>query len=135
MQDGHKQDALDLMCGSYKPKPDVKLRFQSQHSPALPLLVIALAVGYAVHGITLLTAGRLGGLTDDTDHSSSSSSVPPVVQAAAQHILLPLVGAGLLLGLVVKNGKWLVDRPQLCPHLANTVAYAADSDDGRAKQS
>jgi hypothetical protein len=134
LQDGHKQDALDLMCGSYKPKPDVKLRFQAQHSPALPLLVVVLAVGYAVHGITLLTAGRLG---DDSSSSSSSDAggVPPLVQAAAQHILLPLVGAGLLLGLVVKNGKWLVDRPQLCPHLANTVAYAADSDDGRAKQS
>jgi hypothetical protein len=28
----------------------------------------------------------------------------------------------LLVLLVAKNGRYLVNRPQLCPHLANTLA-------------
>jgi hypothetical protein len=39
-------------------------------------------------------------------------------------VVLPLaLGVGLML-LVVKNGKYLVNKPQLCPHLAVTVQAA-----------
>jgi len=34
-QDGHKQDALDLISGAYTVKRDVKLRFRRQVGPAI----------------------------------------------------------------------------------------------------
>ncbi|EFJ44140.1 hypothetical protein VOLCADRAFT_95601 [Volvox carteri f. nagariensis] len=47
-----------------------------------------------------------------------------LVRVLLSQVVLPLVlGLGLL-GFVVSNGKHLVNRPQLCPHLAVTVAAA-----------
>jgi hypothetical protein len=43
-------------------------------------------------------------------------------QAALRELAAPLAVALLALALVVKNGRYLVNRPQLCPHLANTLA-------------
>ena len=43
------------------------------------------------------------------------------------NVLVPLLmGAGML-ALVVQNGKHLVNRPQLCPALAQTVLPPAKS--------
>jgi hypothetical protein len=135
-QDGHKQDALDLVSGSYKLKPDVKVRFQRQHSPAIPVTFALFALGWAVRGINLLVRGKLtseggsssvggDGFGNAGKSSSSSGGAQEMLLAVGQHVVGPLVIAAVLLALVVKNGKWLVDRPQLCPQLANTVVYAA----------
>ncbi|KIZ03496.1 hypothetical protein MNEG_4458, partial [Monoraphidium neglectum] len=40
-------------------------------------------------------------------------------------VVAPLLAAAGLVLFVVKNGRHLVDAPQLCPQLANTVAAAA----------
>ena len=37
-------------------------------------------------------------------------------------VVAPLIVSAVALLLVVKNGKYLVNRPQLCPGLAATVA-------------
>lgn len=60
-QDGHKQDALDLISGAYTVKRDVKLRFRPARSPALPLLGALALLGFAVQGIRLAASGGLGG--------------------------------------------------------------------------
>lgn len=106
-------------------KRDVRLQFQRQHSPLVPILLALLALGYALNSLTLAAQGKLGG-------SSSSSGVGATSKAAlwgflsafGQHVVAPLLVAVGLVALVQKNGKMLVDRPQLCPHLANTVAHA-----------
>ena len=147
LQDGHKQDALDLVSGSYKLKPDVKVRFQRQHSPAIPVTFALFALGWAVRGINLLVRGKLtaGGSSSNegdslgTAGNSSSGSIngsggaQELLLAVGQHVVGPLVIATVLLALVVKNGKWLVDRPQLCPQLANTVVYAAAAEVNSSK--
>jgi hypothetical protein len=40
----------------------------------------------------------------------------------ASRVVAPLLAAAGLVAFVGKNGKHLVDAPQLCPQLANTVA-------------
>ncbi len=46
-------------------------------------------------------------------------------------VVLPLVlGVGLL-GFVVQNGKHLVNKPQLCPHLAVTVQSSKVKDSSK----
>eukprot|EP00775_Hariotina_reticulata_P001529 gene1529-1867_t len=82
-------------------KRDVKLRFQRQYSPVVPILVA---------------------LSDTTSSRQGSSGI--VLAAVGARVFAPLLLAASLVMLVVKNGKMLVDRPQLCPQLANTVAYA-----------
>ena len=42
-----------------------------------------------------------------------------VLAALLQQVILPLLAAGVVLTLVVKNGKALVRRPQLCPTLSH----------------
>ena len=42
-----------------------------------------------------------------------------VAVALVQQVLLPILAAGVILALVVKNGKALVCRPQLCPTLSH----------------
>ena len=41
-----------------------------------------------------------------------------LVAALVQQVVLPILTAGVILALVVKNGKALVCRPQLCPQLS-----------------
>jgi hypothetical protein len=118
-QDGHKQDALDLVSGAYKVKKDVKLTFQRQHSPLLPIVIALAALGYAVTSATSLASGGSAGSS-----SSSVSSREKTVVALGQQVVAPLLLALGLLGLVGRHGRMLVDRPQLCPQLAHTVAAA-----------
>lgn len=96
-------------------KPDVRLKFSRQHSPAVPILVALMALGYALRSL-----GHLGALLDAANPTGSKGSLMVV----GQHVLGPLLLAGGLLFLVQKNGRMLVDRPQLCPQLANTVGHA-----------
>lgn len=63
-------------------------------------------------------------LISHTSHLGSTQS-PCTPQVLATRILAPLVMAVGLLFFVKKNGKHLVNAPQLCPQLANTVAAAA----------
>jgi hypothetical protein len=114
LQDGHKQDALDLVSGAYKVKKDVKLTFQRQHSPLLPTVMALAALGYACVSATALAGSS----------SSGASNREKVVVAIGQHVVAPLLLAVGLLGLVGRHGRMLVDRPQLCPQLAHTVAAA-----------
>lgn len=46
-------------------------------------------------------------------------------QVLGSRIVAPLLAAAGLLLFVQKNGKHLVDAPQLCPQLANTLAAAS----------
>jgi hypothetical protein len=50
---------------------------------------------------------------------------PPSPQTLGSRVVAPLLAAAGLLAFVVKNGRHLVDAPQLCPQLANTAAAAA----------
>lgn len=92
------------------------LQFRRQHSPAAPILLALFALGYALtslsHVSTLMQS------------SSSSSGGHGGLAAVGQHVAAPLLLAGGLIMLVQKNGRMLVDRPQLCPQLADTVGYA-----------
>jgi hypothetical protein len=46
-------------------------------------------------------------------------------EAVLARVVAPLVVAACLVMLIVKYGRQLVKRPQLCPTLANTLAAAA----------
>ncbi|KAI8468529.1 MAG: SacI homology domain-containing protein [Monoraphidium minutum] len=128
--DGHKQDALDLISGAYTVKRDVKLRFRRQHSPALPLLGALALLGFAIHSIRLAVAGQLphqvgappGG---GPQQEEGAGGGPSPLQVLGARVAAPLLAAAGLLFFVQKNGKHLVDAPQLCPQLANTAAAAA----------
>lgn len=96
-------------------KRDVKLQFRRQHSPAVPILLALMALGYALSSLS-----HVSSLLDGSSGSSSGGGL----LAVGQHVLAPLLVAGGLIVLVQKNGRQLVDRPQLCPQLANTVGYA-----------
>ncbi|KAF6258005.1 SacI homology domain-containing protein [Scenedesmus sp. NREL 46B-D3] len=130
-QDGHKQDALDLMSGAYRVKRDVKLTFQRQHSPLVPVLAALTALGYAVTSATCLALAHNASGSSARDSSSSSnssgSSGHSIVVALGQHVVAPLLLAAGLLLLIGRHGRMLVDRPQLCPQLAHTVAAAESS--------
>jgi hypothetical protein len=93
--DGRKQDALDLATGAFVPdaKPPPAAR---QASPAVPLLSIVLALALGARGAL---DGR-----------------PPA--DAARAMLAPAAYALSVLLLLLKNGKSLVNRPQLLPQLA-----------------
>ena len=49
----------------------------------------------------------------------SGDGVSAVLAALLQQVVLPILAAGVILALVVKNGKALVCRPQLCPTLSH----------------
>jgi hypothetical protein len=99
-------------------KRDVRLQFRRQHSPAIPILLALIALGYA-----LTSLSHVGSLLNSSSNGGSSGSTGGLM-AVGQHVLAPLLLAGGLIVLVQKNGRQLVDRPQLCPQLANTVGHA-----------
>lgn len=118
--------AVGCHGGCYQPlvkqvKRDVKLQFRRQHSPAVPILLALMALGYA-----LTSLGHVGSLLEGNGSGGGSSSSRGAggLLAVGQHVLAPLLLAGGLIALVQANGRQLVDRPQLCPQLANTVGYA-----------
>lgn len=87
-------------CTAGKPAP-----FQPQGSPALPLLLALALFILAVSNLRALGAAGAGLL-----------AASPA--ALAQGVALPLLGAALVLALVMKAGKHLVDKPQLAAELA-----------------
>ncbi|MEW5316232.1 MAG: hypothetical protein WDW38_007613 [Sanguina aurantia] len=139
-QDGKKQDAVDLLTGAFTPdgRP---LPLKSQPSPLLPILFALLAIAFGSHslgrliseaatsGFSLSSLGSIQAGMGSLMNETTANGVKAVLLA----VLLPLtVGFGLL-ALVVQNGKHLVNKPQLCPQLANTVRKVAGG--GKAKSS
>ena len=49
----------------------------------------------------------------------SGSGLGAVLAALLQQVVMPVLAAGVVLALVVRNGKALVCRPQLCPTLSH----------------
>ena len=152
-RDGRKQDALDLVSGAYAVRRDARLRFRARRSPALPLLGALALVGYAVQSARCLlgaapaatapapasSAGVFGGWRGGGSKSGEhqQQAAPHAqLQALGARVVAPLLLAASLVAFVVKNGRHLVDAPQLCPQLANTVAAAAAAAeaDGEAKK-
>ena len=100
-RDGAKQDALDLVTGSFKVTPGKAAPFKAQGSPTLPLLVVGVLLTLAfINGRQLAATGELMG-----------------VKGAQQVGLLVLV-AGIVLRTMMKFGKHLVNIPNLRPDLA-----------------
>jgi hypothetical protein len=130
LQDGHKQDALDLLSGAYKVKKDVKLTFQRQHSPLVPIIIALAALGYALTSATALAGHHTSNSSPGSGGSGNGSraaSKESSIAVLGQHVVAPLLLAAGLLALVGRHGRMLVDRPQLCPQLAHTVAAAESS--------
>ena len=100
----------------------MKLQFRRQQSPAVPILLALMALGYAL--TSLSHVGSLLNSSSSSSRGSGSSGSSGGLLAVGQHVVAPLLLAGGLIMLVQKNGRVLVDRPQLCPQLANTVGYA-----------
>jgi phosphatidylinositol 4-phosphatase len=107
-QDGKKQDAVDLVTGTYQVQRGSRLPYRSSPSPFLPLLVALAAFFFALSQL---------GQTGQVAEGGFKATAGHVVQA----VLLPLTLSVGLVMLVVKNGRRLVNKPQLCPQLANTV--------------
>ena len=100
-RDGAKQDALDLVTGSFKVTPGKAAPFKAQGSPTLPLIVVGVLLTLAfINGRHLAATGELMG-----------------VKGAQQVGLLVLV-AGIVLRTMMKFGKNLVNIPNLRPDLA-----------------
>ncbi|EFN52170.1 hypothetical protein CHLNCDRAFT_59012 [Chlorella variabilis] len=107
-EDGHKQDALDLVTGSYAVVPGKPSPFQPQGSPAVPLLVAAALAVLAFVNLQLLAGGGGG----------ASALLQAAPATLLQQVAAPLLLAGAMLFLMMKKGSQLVDKPQLTPELA-----------------
>ncbi|KAL4856549.1 Phosphoinositide phosphatase SAC7 [Chlorella vulgaris] len=104
-EDGHKQDALDLVTGSYTVTPGKPPPFQAQGSPAVPLLAVAALAVLAAYNLLSLSSDGGGGLL-------------ALSLLLLQQVAVPLALAAALLVLMLKRGSLLVDKPQLAPELA-----------------
>lgn len=169
-QDGFKQDAIDLMTGTYQCDTINAPPIKPQPSPMVPFLISLLALGLAAHNFSAVMGHVIGGATAPTitadatmdagmlgsarklassviftpppisdplpatgeigraaasAAAGSADVVPFLAGAMACYVIAPLVlGVGLLF-LLIRNGKHLVNKPQLCPQLAVTVAKPA----------
>lgn len=102
------------------------LPIKSQPSPLFPILIALLAIAFGSHSLGTLISGSGLAFTGLESLQAGASAI--INEGTAQGfkavllaVLLPLtVGFGLL-AMVIQNGKHLVNRPQLCPQLANTV--------------
>ena len=104
-RDGEKQDALDLVTGSYKVTPGNAAPFRSQGSPALPLLlVIALVTLAVMNGKHLAASGELIGLK------------------GAQEVGLLLLLVMIIVKVMFKFGTSMVNTPVLRPDLVKAWA-------------
>jgi hypothetical protein len=100
-RDGGKQDALDYTTGAYAPSKDRPSPFASQPSPALALAAVALSLALAVSGARSALTGGVHG-----------------VRGLLRAVAAPLVAAAGILQAVRRNGKKLVNKPQLLPEAA-----------------
>ncbi|GIL91240.1 hypothetical protein Vretimale_18840 [Volvox reticuliferus] len=144
-QDGRKQDAVDLFTGAYVVVPGAQPPLRSQPSPLVPIAIALVAIAFAAHRAGHALSGELVGPTSITaatavnEAATSSGAATAVaadgsgqlVRALLSQVVLPLVlGLGLL-SFVVTKGKYLVNKPQLCPHLAVTVKAAKKGDSNK----
>ncbi|GLC45996.1 hypothetical protein PLESTM_001812500 [Pleodorina starrii] len=154
-QDGRKQDAVDLVTGAFTVVPGGPVPLRPQPSPLVPIFLALAAIAFGAHQAGHALAGDLVGpvatITSAaaTDAAASGDAAAAAAAAAAaggadargqlirallSQVVLPLVlGLGLL-GWVVSNGKHLVNKPQLCPHLAVTVTKAKRKGGGKKEQ-
>lgn len=100
-RDGGKQDALDYTTGAYAPSKDRPSPFVPQPSPALPLLAAAVSLALAVSGARSALTGGVDG-----------------VRSLLRTVAAPLAAAAGILAAVRRNGKKLVNKPQLLPEAA-----------------
>lgn len=100
-RDGAKQDALDLVTGAYKVAPGKPAPFKPQGSPVLPLIVAGALLALAVsNGRQLAASGELMGVK------------------GAQNVGLLVLVAALVVRVMMKFGKHLVNVPNLRPDLS-----------------
>lgn len=108
-EDGHKQDALDLVTGGYIVVPGKPPPFQAQGSPAIPLLAVLALLVLAFSNLQTVKASAGGDLVAAGLHAPT---------ALLQQVAAPLLLALAVLALVMKKGKYLCDRPTLLPDAA-----------------
>jgi hypothetical protein len=84
-----------------------------------PLFLIEAATDAAA---TNATAGDAAAAVASADAAADARG--QLIRAVLAQVVLPLVLGVSLLAFVVSNGKYLVNKPQLCPHLAVTVTAA-----------
>jgi hypothetical protein len=101
-RDGEKQDALDLVTGTYRPERDGTSRSTQRLSPALPL-VAACALLYVAHR-NFVSMVRV-------PHDAFSAD-------ALRQVWIPLGLALAIFKGVMAFGKFLVDRPSFRPELS-----------------
>jgi hypothetical protein len=106
-RDGEKQDALDLVTGSYKVIPGNPAPSRSQGSPALPLLLVMALLALAVmNGRHLAASRELIGLK------------------GAQEVGLLLLLVMIIVQMMFKFGTSMVNTPVLRPELAKPWSVA-----------
>ena len=94
-RDGEKQDALDLVTGTYRPERDGTNRSVTKMSPAIPLLVAFSLLYLAWRNFVAMVAAPRDAFSSD----------------ALRHVwLLVIVGLVILNG-VKTFGRFMVDRP------------------------
>ncbi|KAG2453044.1 hypothetical protein HYH02_002379 [Chlamydomonas schloesseri] len=139
-QDGRKQDAVDLVSGAYQVVPGSKLPLRPQPSPLIPIVLALVLVAFGAHQAGQFLAGGLAqvsvGVADAAAggvEAAATSQSQQLVVVLTRAVLPLLLGLGLL-AFVVQNGKHLVNKPLLCPHLAVTVQAAKKSGKGGKQQ-
>lgn len=98
-QDGRKQDAIDLVVGNFAVQPGKAPWAAPQGSPGLPLLAALTLVGLAASNARQLV------------HSEAGLLGQP--GAAAREVAALLAAAALVLALMFRFGRLLVDAPRL----------------------
>lgn len=106
--DGRKQDAFDLVTGTYSIDKEKPSPFKVQASPFLLLLIVLIAVAFALRSVLQLSTGSYA------DYKPFG-----LVAALLQQVAVPLSFAYFILRSIARNGRRLVNRPQLCPGLAH----------------
>jgi hypothetical protein len=101
-RDGEKQDALDLVTGTYRPERDGTGRWMLKMSPAIPLLVATLLL-YTAHQnfISLVRVPR--------------EVFSPI---AIRHVWALMALAFAIFNAIRAFGRFLVDRPAFRPDLS-----------------
>lgn len=94
-RDGEKQDALDLVTGTYRPERDGTNRSVTKMSPAIPLLVAFSLLYLARRNFVAIVAAPRDAFSAD----------------ALRHVWLLVFVGMVILNSVKTFGKFMVDRP------------------------
>lgn len=101
-RDGEKQDALDLVTGTYRPERDGTTRSVRKMSPAIPLLV----------AFSLLYLARQNFISTVVAPRDAFSA------DAMRNVWMMVIAALFILNLVKTFGRYMVDRPSYRADLA-----------------